>query len=630
MKKQIRNTNRISDLWHLCSFRCLAAILTVILLFLTQTMPVYAVQGTVTFGSESYGWYTETVCPIGVYVNSDVPIASYEVCLEYDPTMLQYLNGATRVEGNRVYIQGSGSELTYKTMLHFEPIVAGNTTITVVSGTCTAAVDVSGNIADVSGNAPVSIEMVQFSAAPITIYQTISNKLQRLDTMQGAIENFQPDVYEYTFSVYEWVDNLELIYLSETEGAVVTVSDTALAVGENVITVSVKGTAEEETVYTLYVTRPEPVTPTPTPDTETTNPEFVETVPPETEFDTTETDLTDENVDTDASTTIGADGQGSVSGGDAAFVWDEGILAQNPIGAQFLKAPLLWLATVAVVVFLILYLLYWWKERRQKQVLAEEEADEDNMHIINLEQTVIDVQKVTMKFRMAQEESASLKEYMIRTVKGQNQYHYLTALDEISFEVKQGDVLGIIGTNGSGKSTLLKIISGALIPTSGQVEADASKIQILTLGTGFDMELTARENVYLNGAIIGYTKEYIDEKYEDIVAFAELEGFMEQRMKTFSSGMVSRLGFAIATMRDTAEILILDEVLSVGDMAFKKKSEKRIKEMIHSGATVLMVSHSPDTILKNCNRVLWIEKGELQMIGDPKIVCEAYKRFSES
>lgn len=618
MEKQRNSKNRIYKLRRSCGLKKLAGVWGFLLLFLTQSIHVWAAQGTVTFGSESYGWYTDTVCPIGVYVNSDVPIASYEVCLEYDPTMLQYLDGATRVEENRVYIQGSGSAQTYKTMLHFMPLAEGNTSITVVSGVCNAAVDVSGNTADVSGNAPAVIQMVQFSTAPITIYQTISNKLQRLDTMQGNIENFQPDVYEYTFSVYEWIDNLELAYLPETEGAEITVSDTALTVGENVITVSVKGTAEEETVYTLYVTRPEPtVTPSPEP---TMEPE--ETTVPETE-------ASGENVATESTTTGGEDAQNSVSDGDASFVWNEGILAKSPIGAHFLKAPFLWIATVAVAVFLVLYLLHLWKEKHQKRVLAEEAAEEDNMHIINLEQTVIDVQKVTMKFRMAQEESSSLKEYMIRTVKGQNQYHYLTALDEISFEVKQGDVLGIIGTNGSGKSTLLKIISGALIPTSGHVETDRSKIQILTLGTGFDMELTARENVYLNGAIIGYTKEYIDEKYEDIVAFAELEGFMEQRMKTFSSGMVSRLGFAIATMRDTPEILILDEVLSVGDMAFRKKSEKRIKEMIHSGATVLMVSHSPDTIMKNCNRVLWIEKGEMQMIGDPKIVCEAYKRFSE-
>ena len=183
----------------------------------------------------------------------------------------------------------------------------------------------------------------------------------------------------------------------------------------------------------------------------------------------------------------------------------------------------------------------------------------------------------------------------------------------------------MIGTNGSGKSTLLKIVAGALHPSEGEVVVDKDKVQMLTLGTGFDMELTARENVYLNGAIIGFSKEYIDEKYDDIVTFAELDGFMDERMKNFSSGMVSRLGFAIATMRDTPDILILDEVLSVGDMFFRKKSEKRIREMIHSGATVLIVSHSADVIRKNCDKAVWIEKGILRMVGKPDEVCKAYE-----
>lgn len=238
---------------------------------------------------------------------------------------------------------------------------------------------------------------------------------------------------------------------------------------------------------------------------------------------------------------------------------------------------------------------------------------------------VISVKNVTMKFKVATENVSSLKEYLICAIKKKNTHRELLALDNISFDVMQGEVVGIIGSNGSGKSTLLKIVSGALRPTSGKVEVDRNKVQLLTLGTGFDMELTARENVYLNGAIIGYPKEYIDEKYDDIVRFAELEGFMEEKMKKFSSGMVSRLGFAIATMRDTPEILILDEVLSVGDAFFQKKSMARIQEMIHGGSTVLIVSHSTDTIIKNCTKVVWIEKGVQKMVGEPRVVCEAYK-----
>ncbi|SCI10100.1 Teichoic acids export ATP-binding protein TagH [uncultured Roseburia sp.] len=242
---------------------------------------------------------------------------------------------------------------------------------------------------------------------------------------------------------------------------------------------------------------------------------------------------------------------------------------------------------------------------------------------------VISVQDVCMYFKIALDGSDSLKEYMIRALKHQNKFRELKALDHISFDVHQGEVVGIIGTNGSGKSTLLKIVSGAMGPTSGKVIANKKKIQLLTLGTGFDRELTARENVYLNGAIIGYTKEYIDEKYDEIVKFAELEGFMEERVKNFSSGMVSRLGFAIATMRDTPDVLILDEVLSVGDMFFRKKSHARIQEMIHSGATVLIVSHSTDTILKNCTKAVWIEKGVQKMVGAPKEVCAAYQAYGQ-
>lgn len=282
------------------------------------------------------------------------------------------------------------------------------------------------------------------------------------------------------------------------------------------------------------------------------------------------------------------------------------------------------------------------RRRRRQRVQEKQKQRQQLMHtpsqerIVKAQQivkkdpdVVISVQDVCMYFKIALDAADSLKEYLIRSLKHQNKYKELKALDHISFDVHQGEVVGIIGTNGSGKSTLLKIVSGAMAPTSGKVVADKKKIQLLTLGTGFDRELTARENVYLNGAIIGYTKEYIDEKYDEIVKFAELEGFMEERVKNFSSGMVSRLGFAIATMRDTPDILILDEVLSVGDMFFRQKSNKRIQEMIHSGATVLIVSHSTDTILKNCTKAVWIEKGVQKMVGDPKTVCAAYQAYGQ-
>ena len=243
--------------------------------------------------------------------------------------------------------------------------------------------------------------------------------------------------------------------------------------------------------------------------------------------------------------------------------------------------------------------------------------------------TGIVVDHVTMQFRRAKDEASSLKELLVRTIRRSHGYETFLALDDVSFTVEKGEVVGIIGTNGSGKSTLLKIISGALIPTRGRVHVDRSKVQLLTLGTGFDLELTGRENVYLNGALIGYPKEFIDEKYGQIVAFAELSGFMEEKVRNYSSGMVSRLGFAIATVQDTPEILILDEVLSVGDMFFRKKSEARIREMIHGGSTVLIVSHSTSVIRSNCTKAVWIEKGRLRAIGDPDQVCAGYEKMKD-
>lgn len=259
---------------------------------------------------------------------------------------------------------------------------------------------------------------------------------------------------------------------------------------------------------------------------------------------------------------------------------------------------------------------------------AQERGDEERLKtILEAKEPIISVQNVTMRFKVATKSVSGIKDYFIQRIKGELSYRDFTALDHINFDVYKGEVMGIIGTNGSGKSTLLKIVSGALNPTEGRVKVDRRKVQLLTLGTGFDMELTARENVYLNGAIIGYSRAFLDEHYDEIVKFAELEGFMEEKVKNFSSGMVSRLGFAIATAGDAAEILILDEVLSVGDEFFRKKSLKRVKEMIHGGSTVLLVSHGMGTILDNCSRVVWIEKGEMKMIGEPKTVCHAYREM---
>ena len=235
-----------------------------------------------------------------------------------------------------------------------------------------------------------------------------------------------------------------------------------------------------------------------------------------------------------------------------------------------------------------------------------------------------------MRFKVSNSSASGIKEYIIQKIKHQIKYKQFYALNDVSFDVYKGEVVGIIGTNGSGKSTLLRIVSGALNPSEGKVVVDRKKVQLLNLGAGFDMELTARENIYLNGAIIGYSKEFLDEHFDEIIEFAELEDFVDEKVKNFSSGMVSRLGFAIATAGDAAEILILDEVLSVGDEFFRKKSLARVKEMIHSGATVLMVSHGMGTIMQNCSKAVWIEKGKLQMVGDTKIVCQKYREVGRA
>lgn len=264
------------------------------------------------------------------------------------------------------------------------------------------------------------------------------------------------------------------------------------------------------------------------------------------------------------------------------------------------------------------------KDSEADEAASEDLDDESEI----FKEAVIKLNNVSMTFRTSLVNPSGIKDYVIQKIKRKVKYRNFTALRNVSFDVYKGEVIGLIGSNGSGKSTLLRIISGALKPTKGSVLVDKNKIQLLTLGTGFDMELTAHENVYLNGAIIGYTKEFIDANYNYIVDFAGLEGFMDEKVKNFSSGMLSRLGFAIATAGEAAEILILDEVLSVGDEYFRNKSMKRIKEMIHGGSTVIMVSHSLNTIVEHCDRAIWLEKGQILMIGKPSEVCSAYREAS--
>lgn len=237
----------------------------------------------------------------------------------------------------------------------------------------------------------------------------------------------------------------------------------------------------------------------------------------------------------------------------------------------------------------------------------------------------IEVNDVTMIFNMASEQLNNLKEYFIKIMRHELFFSEFRALKHISFKVRRGEVVGLVGTNGSGKSTMLKIIAGVLEASEGECIVRGNIAPLIELGAGFDMELTARENIYLNGALLGYTKQFIDDHFDEIVEFAELRDFVDMPLKNYSSGMVARIAFAIATVTEP-DILIVDETLSVGDVFFQQKCEDRIQHFIKNGdVTVLFVSHSIEQVERICQRAIWIEKGDLRMDGPVAGVCEAYR-----
>lgn len=241
-----------------------------------------------------------------------------------------------------------------------------------------------------------------------------------------------------------------------------------------------------------------------------------------------------------------------------------------------------------------------------------------------MSKNAISVKNVGMKFNMSSEKVDDLKDFVIKLIKGQLKYKEFWALKDISFDIKKGDRVGVVGLNGAGKSTLLKIVSGVLKPTEGQVKISGTIAPLLELGAGFNKEYTGAENIYLYGAMLGYSKAFIQEKYDKIVAFSELGDFINVPLKNYSSGMRSRLGFAIATIVEP-DILILDEVLSVGDAKFKKKSIKKVKAMMKNEVTVLFVSHSIEQMLDICNKAILLEKGRLVKFGSAKEIAELYR-----
>ena len=238
---------------------------------------------------------------------------------------------------------------------------------------------------------------------------------------------------------------------------------------------------------------------------------------------------------------------------------------------------------------------------------------------------MVEVENVSMKFRMSDEPLNSLKEVFTTAVRGKLKFNEFLALDHVSFALEKGKTLGLIGKNGAGKSTMLKLISGILKPTEGSIRTYGNIVPMLELGAGFDLELTGKENIYLNGAILGYSKEYLESKYDDIVDFAEIREFIDMPIRNYSSGMMARLAFSIASVVEP-EILIVDEILAVGDVAFQEKSFNRMKELMSGGATVLFVSHDLEKIEEMCDKVIWLDHGKVVMFGDTEEVCLAYKK----
>ena len=568
-------------------------------IFLIST-PVEAAGERIHFGSEEYQWNLNEVSPIGAYAGAEDAILSAEMTVLYDTEKLEYVSGGELVEAGKVKVKKSGTgEEEVMEMLQFLPKTSGTTQVTIQS----AVIDTETGQTTVENpvNAPIKIPVVE------------GCKLSNILINGQPVEKFQSDTTEYEVKVSGETKELNIQAEPLDAQTRVEISPVNLKTGENMVTIIATNLSGDKAAYELTIIKPEVHAQPAVSENESTKQK-------EEILSTNEKPSDTQNLE-DA----GEKDRGNLTGRMIALLVGLSIVLLLLIVGQFVLSHKKKMR----------------KKKKRKKVTTkvspalnektesiELSGIQEDIPVIDNREVEINVKHVTMEFKKEKDESSSIKELAVRTLKGQRHVEKFKALDDVSFTVKKGEVVGIIGTNGSGKSTILKIISGVLTPTKGTVEVDKSKIQLLTLGTGFDFELTGRENVYLNGAVIGYTKEFIDEKYDEIVKFAELEGFMEQKVRNYSSGMVSRLGFAIATVRDTPEILILDEVLSVGDMFFRKKSEKRIKEMMQGGSTVLIVSHSPSVIKANCSKAVWIEKGVLKAVGRAEDVCRAYEKMN--
>ena len=247
------------------------------------------------------------------------------------------------------------------------------------------------------------------------------------------------------------------------------------------------------------------------------------------------------------------------------------------------------------------------------------------MEVIGVEEkkVMIDVDHVTIRFNLSNQKVDNLKEYFVKLLKRELMFQEFLAVKDVSFQVREGEAWALVGSNGSGKSTMLKAISRILKPYKGTISVNGTVAPLIELGAGFDSEMTARENIFLNGCVLGHTEKFMQEHFDEIVAFAEVEKFLDSPLKNFSSGMRARLGFAIATMVKP-DILIVDEVLAVGDVKFRAKCEKRMKELLEGGTTLLYVSHNINEVKRLCTHAIWIDKGVERMKGDVKTVADAY------
>ncbi len=613
---------------------CLILLISILVI----PIKVYAANGTVSFGSEAYEKADGEEFPVGIYVRGETDVTEYRVELKYDSARLKYVSGAEEVneeEGILTFFGNANGENEAKLWLTLKAQSGGEAYLEVVKASAKNSlgedyeITLPGSVKIIlSGEDRVAAEQALKEAAEQasqeiedTTETSVSDN-NDMDADDSATEDIiQSEEVEQDEEITDDEEESDILTETETDNNALvnqkTVSNSffsnkktviicaVAAVGIIVIAVTaiifiIRGRKKNESIDLNSAYSPENLSETRKGYVynESDDIEMIDFGSSEYDIPLVETSKNkfDTNDEDDDIRTI-------------LFTGNEAELTEEDLPENIEEEKN--------------------EVSENKNVRKKARKKENKEETKDTKEPVIRVDDVTMKFRLSNSNASGFKEYLIQKIQHQVVHKDLLALNHVSFDIYKGEVIGIIGTNGSGKSTLLKIVSGALNPTSGKVEVDRRKIQLLSLGAGFDMELTARENVYLNGSIIGYSKEFIDANYNKIVEFAELDGFMDQRVKNFSSGMVSRLGFAIATAGNVSEILILDEVLSVGDEFFRKKSLKRVKEMIHSGSTVIMVSHSMNSILDNCTRVVWIEKGVLKMIGRPKMVCKAYSMRHE-